>query len=121
MDESRIWAAEEQLWTGDADTYRDRIADACLMVVPADPFILEGAEAADAMAQTPRWSEVQLDQRRLGKPRKGTIVLAYQATARRDGAADYRAHCTTTWRRFAKGDWRVVQHQQTPQITLPAG
>ncbi len=121
MEDSRIWSAEEQLWTGDPETYAARIDEASLMVVPAEPFILEGAQAAAAMARTPRWDAVDLADRRVTRPRKGTIVLAYRATARRAGGSDYVAHCTTVWRRFGHRNWRVVQHQQTPPLTLPTG
>lgn len=121
MKDKHIWAAEKRLWTGVADEYETQIDETCLMVVPADPFILEGSEAVDAMAQSPRWADVAFENPHLTRPVRGTIVLAYHAVARRDGAGEYRAHCTTTWRRFAKGDWRVIQHQQTPPLTLPAG
>lgn len=121
MKPSTIWAAEEQLWTGEPETYAAQIDEACLMIVPAEPFILEGREAIEAMAATPRWAQVELADRRITRPRKGSIVLAYHARASRPDGSDYQAHCTTVWRRFAPREWRVIQHQQTPRITLPAG
>ena len=121
MKDSLIWAAEEQLWTGDPETYAAQIDDACLMIVPAEPFILEGGEAIEAMAATPRWQAVELADRRVTRPRKGSIVLAYHARASRPDGSDYQAHCSTVWRRFGHKEWRVIQHQQTPPVHLQAG
>ena len=46
----------------------------------------------------------------------GLIAIAYKAEASRDGSEGYTAHCTTTMRRIAHEEWRVVQHQQTPAL-----
>jgi hypothetical protein len=117
MDDDRIWAFEEHLWTGDAARYRECIDDECVMVVPAEPHVLTGGEAAEAMADTPRWSDVQFDARRVSRPQEGLIVIAYEATARRGEGESYRAWCTSTYRRLGHEEWRVVQHQQTPPLT----
>ena len=119
MDDARVWEFEKTLWTGDPATYRDRISDECLMVVPAAPFLLHGAEAAKAMADTPRWDEVAFDEARISRPEEGLIVIAYRVTARRDGSS-YDAYCTSTLRRRGHEDWQVVQHQQTPPPVAPA-
>jgi hypothetical protein len=42
MDDDRVWDFEKSLWTGDAEHYRTLIDDACLMVVPAEPYVLSG-------------------------------------------------------------------------------
>ena len=116
MEDQRIWQFEEKLWTGDPDDYRHCIDEEGLLVVPAPPFILKGGDAAEAMAQTPRWESVELSDRQVMRPQEGLIVIAYHARAHRDGAEDYEAHCTSTYRRLAHEDWRVVQHQQTPPL-----
>ncbi len=114
MEDDRVWAFEESLWTGDADRYRELVDTECLMVVPERPFILQGEEAISAVSSTPRWSEVEIAQGRILRPQEGLIVIAYQVVARREGGSDYSAHCTSTYRRLAHGTWRVIQHQQTP-------
>ena len=116
MDDTRVWAFEKDLWSGEAETYHDRIADDCQMVVPARPYLLTGSEAVDAMTATPRWSEVAFEGGRISRPQEGVIVIAYTAQARRDGGEPYVAHCTSTYLRRGHEDWVVVQHQQTPPM-----
>lgn len=119
MDDSRVWSFEEGLWTGDAAHYRELIDEECLMVVPAPPYVLGGQQAVDAVAHTPRWSKVEMSEKRVSRPQEGLIVIAYKAEASKDDER-YVAHCTTTIRRLEHEVWRVVQHQQTPPLVLQA-
>jgi hypothetical protein len=112
MDDDRVRAFEERLWTGGEEVYRQFVAEDCLMVLPEPPFVMSGAAAIDAVAQTPRWSEVELQGLHIRRPGEGLIVLAYEAAARR-GEQAYRAYCTSTYLRLGHEEWRVVQHQQT--------
>ena len=117
MDDDRIWAFEESLWTADAAHYRESIDEECLMVLPAPPFVMSGAQAIEAVSDTPRWDEVELTERQVARPQEGLIVVAYRAQATR-GDAGYDAYCTSTYRRLEHDEWRVVQHQQTPPLVL---
>ncbi|MDB5694646.1 MAG: hypothetical protein JWN21_189 [Sphingomonas bacterium] len=114
MDDDRIWRFEEQLWLGDADTYRTLIDDECVMVLPSDPHVLTAKQAIEAVAHTPRWASVTFTDCKVQRPVDGLIVIAYQADAARDGSEGYKAFCTTTIRRRAHEDWLVVQHSQLP-------
>lgn len=120
MEDQRIWDFEKSLWVGDADHYHELIDDECVMVLPEKPFVLTGAQAIEAVSHTPRWSEVAFDQQQVMRPQEGLIVIAYHASASREGAAPYKAHCTTTMRRLSHEEWRVVQHQQTPELVTKA-
>ena len=120
MDDTRLWDFEKSLWTADAEQYQELIDDECLMVVPSPPFILDGQEAAEAMAATPRWDQVEFSNRQIKRPQEGLIVIAYKARASRRGTDPYEANCTTVLRRLEHDVWRVVQHQQTPPLTVPA-
>jgi hypothetical protein len=113
MDDARIWSFEESLWTGDADHYRGAIDAECVMVVPADPFVITGEQAIAAVSDTPRWSSVSLSDKQVMRPQEGLIVIGYRAVALRDQGEAYTAWCTSTYRRLAHDEWRVVQHQQT--------
>ncbi len=116
MNDERIWNFEKSLWTADQDEYRHKISDDGIMVVPADPFVLQGRAAADAMAETPRWESVEFSEKKVSRPdgpEGGLIVIAYKADARR-GDMTYCAYCTSTLLRDGEQDWVVVQHQQTP-------
>lgn len=113
MNDDRIWDFERSLWVGDAERYRHLIDDECVMVIPAEPFVMDGTDAIDAVSHTPRWSDVDFDQQKVMRPQEGLIVIGYRARAKRDDQA-YEAFCSTTLRRLSHEEWRVVQHQQTP-------
>ncbi|HEY0014288.1 MAG TPA: DUF4440 domain-containing protein [Allosphingosinicella sp.] len=112
MDDERVRQFETELWVGGEEVYRRSIAEDCLMVLPEPPFVMSGGEAIEAVARTPRWSEVTLDDLRVVRPREGLIVIAYAVTASRGGES-FAANCTSTYLRIAHEDWRVVQHQQS--------
>jgi hypothetical protein len=121
MNDTRVWESEEGLWTGSAEHYRELIDDECLMVLPEPPHVMSGQQAIDAVSDTPRWTSVTLSNRQVKRPQEGLIVLAYRAEAQGDdGKKAYEAHCTTTYRRLEHEVWRVVQHQQTPPLAMPA-
>ncbi len=120
MEDERIWELERSLWTGDADHYHDLIDTDALFVVPAPPYVMAGQQAADAMASTPRWSDVTFSEQHVVRPQEGLIVIAYEARAQGDGKVPYQASCTTTLRRLSHDVWRVVQHQQTPPVVAQA-
>jgi hypothetical protein len=113
MEDSRIWEFERSLWTGDAGHYRELVDDACVMVLPAEPFAMSGHQAIEAVASTPRWSEVAFTRTSIVRPEEGLIVIAYHAEASKEGGESYKAWCSTTIRRLAHNEWRVVQHSQT--------
>jgi hypothetical protein len=117
VDDKRVWAFEESLWTGDAEHYRALIDEECVMVLPTPPYVLKSEQAIEAVADTPRWSEVTISHGQIMRPQEGLIVIAYTAEARKDDSS-YTAHCTSTYRRLGHDEWRVVQHQQTPPIAL---
>jgi hypothetical protein len=111
MDDERIWAFEESLWLGDAEHYRQLIDDECVMALPAKPYVFTAEAAIAAVGNTPRWSTVEFSERKVQRPEKGLIVIAYRAEASREDEA-YVAYCTTSMRRRAHEDWLVVQHSQ---------
>ena len=120
MDDQRVWAFEESLWTADAEHYRESIDDQCLMVLPKPPFVMSGQQAIEAVSSTPRWSKIELTERQVARPQEGMIVVAYKANASLEDGEDYVAHCTSTYRRLGHEEWRVVQHQQTPPLVTAA-
>jgi hypothetical protein len=119
MDDQRVWAFEESLWTASPEHYAESIDDQCLMVLPAMPFVFTGAQSIGAVSGTPRWEQVELTERQVARPQEGLIVVAYKAKARQ-GDRHYVAYCTSTYRHLPNADgertedrWQVVQHQQT--------
>ncbi|KQP36068.1 hypothetical protein ASG60_07950 [Methylobacterium sp. Leaf469] len=119
MDDNRVWSFEKSLWVGDADHYRELVDGECLMVLPHPPFVMSGNQAIEAVANTPRWSHIDISNGQISRPQEGLIVIAYNAKASRDDET-YEANCTSTYRRLSHEEWRVVQHQQTPPLAIPA-
>ncbi len=118
MNDERIWNYERSLWTADSDEYRHKISPDAIMVVPAEPYVMAGDNAADAMAKTPRWDTVAFSEKKVARPEGptgGLIVIAYKAEAKRGDTA-YAAYCTSTLLREGDHDWVVVQHQQTTPL-----
>ena len=115
MDDDRVWAFEESLWTGGADNYREKMDAECLVVVPAEPYVLAGDDAVKTVSDTPRWEVADFAETRIARPQEGMIVVAYHVRATR-GDETYEAHCTSTYRRIEHEVWTVVQHQQTPKL-----
>lgn len=114
MEDRTVWALERSLWTGDADRYLETVDDQCLMVVPAQPYILTAAQVIEAIRNASRWTEVAMSRQTVSRPQDGLIVVAYTVEASRNGGDPYRAWCTSTYRRLALDQWHLVQHQQTP-------
>ncbi|KQO68521.1 hypothetical protein ASF22_19820 [Methylobacterium sp. Leaf87] len=119
MDDNRVWSFEKSLWVGDADHYRELVDGECLMVLPHPPFVMSGKQAIEAVANTPRWSSIDISNGQISRPQEGLIVIGYNAKASRDDET-YEANCTSTYRRLSHEEWRVVQHQQTPPLAIPA-
>ena len=115
MDDDRVWQFEESLWTGDAEHYRELVDDACLMVLPAPPFVFCGGAAIEAVSATPQWMSVTFADQQISRPEEGLIVVGYHVEASRDDER-FAAYCSSTYRRRGHEDWQVVQHQQTPPL-----
>lgn len=113
-----IWDEERTLWLGGAAEAARRLDDVCLLVL-GQGGVLTRDEAIAALADTPPWHEITLADRALVETDE-LCVLAYRATARRQGMPAHRAICTTTWLR-RDGDWRIVQHHRTPLTAQAAG
>lgn len=114
MDDKRIIEFERALWIGEAEVYRRCVSPECLMVVPAQPFLLRGEQAIRSVENTPRWDDVDFADFEIERPQEGLIVVGYGVNASR-GDERYDAYCTSTYQRMSEHDWRVIQHQQTPQ------
>ncbi|WCR09266.1 nuclear transport factor 2 family protein [Paracoccus stylophorae] len=105
-----IWAREQAFWTASAAEALRDLDDAAIMVF-GPTGILQGDAIAPTLRDAPRWSEVAMTERHATRTDE-VVVLAYRATARRDGK-DHRALCSSTWLMRADG-WKLIAHQQTP-------
>lgn len=117
-DLSKLIDLERDAWTalstsGDAATafYGDVLADEVLMLLPGGLVIDDRAQVIDSMGGAP-WESFELSDERVVPLTDDSAVVAYRATAVRQGH-EYTALFASTYIR-ADGVWRLVLHQQTP-------
>lgn len=114
MGEEALWQMEADFWTGDARFYEANLADGAMMVFPPPAGVLDRARIIATIREAQRWREVEMTERQTGKPTPDTVVIAYRASARREGDdAPYRAVCGSVYTRV-EGAWKLVLHQQSP-------
>ena len=118
MDDERVWKFEESLWRASEERYHERVDPDCVMALSREPWLFTGDDAVEAVSHTPAWEQVSFSRQDVRRPQEGLIVIAYQVTASKLDAEDYTAFCTSTYRRIEHDVWRVVQHQQTPPLSI---
>ncbi|WP_146010295.1 DUF4440 domain-containing protein [Acidimangrovimonas sediminis] len=112
MDHDTLWEMEKRFWLDGPDFYESSMAPGARMVFPSPVRILAGEQIVEALRQAPRWNSVDFQDETascLGE----TVVLAYEATGRRNGEAPYVALCASTYVRDNE-KWLLLAHQQTP-------
>jgi hypothetical protein len=96
MDE--IWNMERDFWLGGSAVFESQLADNCFMALPG-VGVLDRQAVIASLAGIPRWSQIEMGARRSAISDSG-VVIAYEATGRREGAQPYRALCTSTYLRI---------------------
>lgn len=110
--EDKLWQREEAFWTGTPENARAMTSSGAVMIFPYPVGIMQGDAIWDGMGKAPRWRTVQMTDRTMA--REGdTAVLAYRASAEREGASLYEALCASTYLRD-EDDWLLIAHQQMP-------
>jgi hypothetical protein len=113
ISDDQIWRAEEQFWTGDEIRWRTMLDPQCVMGFPAPAGIMSGAAIVTSLAEAPRWSSVDMNERHIARPEPDLVVIGYRARGRRADAEPYTAYCTSSYRATTSG-WKLFQHHQTP-------
>jgi len=67
----------------------------------------------DSMSGQP-WARHQLDDVVPMRPLDDVLLVAYTATASREGASEYKAQISSTYVRRSDG-WKLVLHKHTPR------
>lgn len=105
-----FWDLEKHFWTEGPGFYRDNMARNAIMVFPAPVGLLSGQEIIDGLDGTPRWEEVEFEDRRKLENGKFT-VLSYRAGGKRADGDSYSARCSTSYYK-EDGRWKLFAHQQ---------
>tara|TARA_R110002020_G_scaffold50963_23_gene144504 strand:+ start:1710 stop:2057 length:348 start_codon:yes stop_codon:yes gene_type:complete len=113
METGEFWTLERGFWLGGEEHYRKRLNSRALMIFPPPVGILSGDDTIIATLQAaPRWASVDFFDQAL-EAHDCATTLAYRATGRRDGGAEYHALCSSTYVDTGDG-WKLALHQQTP-------
>lgn len=108
----QLWNDEHSFWTGEATFYETRLADICLIVFPPPTGILQRDAIIDTLSQAPRCLSVSFFEQAFATPASNVRLLAYRASADRNGA-HYECYCSSTY--LLDGEhWLLAHHQQTP-------
>ena len=91
--------------------YRDVLADDVLMLLPGGMVIDDRDQVLESMSGAP-WTAFELADERVVDLTPDSAVVAYRATAVRDGG-EYTALFNSTYVRD-DGAWKLAVHQQTP-------
>ncbi len=105
-----IMAIETQLAEGDDSTYRRYLAGDALVIVPGAAMTKE--ETVAAMAESPGWISVRLEDADFADLAAGLVLLSYDFHGERANMK-YDARLTSIYRETPEG-WRMAFHQQTP-------
>lgn len=108
--EREAWAALSTEGAA-APFYDDLLAKDVLMLLPGGTVIDDRTQVVDSMSGTP-WSSFELADERVIDLTEDSAVVAYRATAVREGH-EYSALFNSTYVR-EDGEWRLALHQQTP-------
>lgn len=101
--------------SSDGDTaamfYSDVLADEVLMLLPGGLVIDDRDQVIESMRGA-SWASFDLADERVHDLTPDSAVVAYRATAHRDGV-DYHALFNSTYVR-EDASWKLAVHQQTP-------
>lgn len=107
----KLWTIERNLWLEDENFVADHMATSAVMVFPP-AGILKGEALVEGLRGAPRWRSVEMESCE-HVLHEGCAVLAYRATAERDGEKTYKALCMSVYEQ-RNDAWKIVAHQQTP-------
>ena len=92
----------------------------CLMIFPGAPDIVSASSDPPlheilTHQDIKPWTSYRMKDVAVINLGSGAASITYKVKAERDGN-EYRAMMTTVWRN-ADGQWRIVLHQQTPELS----
>ena len=105
------WRALSTSGEAAAAFYADVLASDVLMLFPGGSVIDDRDEVIASMGGPP-WNAYELADQRVVPLGDDSAVVAYRASARRDGTS-YEALVASTYVRQG-GAWKLAVHQQTP-------
>ena len=108
---ARLYELERELAEGDGETYRRRLTDDAVVVVPG--HTMGKQETAQAMDASPGWDRIEFADMSCAQPTRDTALLTYRFSGRRGDDFSYTALMGSLYV-DRDGDWLMAFHQQTP-------
>ena len=109
----QLYEIEKNFWTGDAQYYRQNLADKCMVVFTEMAGLQTREEIASMIKDPQRWQDLKLTDKNALDLADDAILLSYRASARRENGEPYEARVSTVYVK-ENGRWKMTFHQQTP-------
>jgi hypothetical protein len=114
--EQDLLALEKQFWTGGSKFYEENVDESCLIAFNSDMAgVMSNKDIAATVKDGNRWKDLEIELKGLVAHSVDTAILTYEARATREGGEHYAALVSTGYVK-RDGRWKMVFHQQTPQI-----
>jgi hypothetical protein len=113
MGDEEFWELEREFWLGGVSVYETRLAAQSLMVLPEPAGVLEREETIKSIKSAPRWSSVEIFNKKTAFPSARVTVLTYRAHAARGDAHEYIAQCSSVYI-WENEEWKLTLHHQSP-------
>jgi hypothetical protein len=108
-----LLSIEHELWTGDAEAYRQNLDRDCLIAFTEMAGVSKRDEVAGTVEGTPRWRDIDIEVEGVLQPTDDVALLTYRARAVRGENERYGALISSGYVR-RDGAWKMMFHQQTP-------
>jgi hypothetical protein len=108
-----LYEIEKNFWTGDAQYYRQNLAEKCMVVFTEMAGLKNREEVAAMITDPQRWQDLKLKDRNVVELADGAVLLSYRASAKRANGQPYEALVSSAYVK-ENGRWKMAFHQQTP-------
>jgi hypothetical protein len=108
-----LYGIEKNSWTGDAQFYRENLAEKCMVVFTEMSGLKTREEVAAMITEPRRWQDLNLEDKKAVDLSDSAVLLSYKARARRSNGERYEALVSSAYVK-ENGRWRMAFHQQTP-------
>jgi hypothetical protein len=109
----RLFDLEEGFWEGDAEFYRLNADENCLVAFPGMVDVLDNEALAGTVKEDSRWKDVSFSAEKLLCPTPGVAVIAYEASARKEGGEPQRSSVSSGYIE-RDGKWKLAWHHHAP-------
>lgn len=114
--EDRLFAVEQEFWTGGKAEFLAHLDESCLLAFPQAGQmhgVFSKADIAESATTPNRWRDLKISDRHLLCLSDHVAIISYRADVRRADGRPYRALVSSTYVK-RDGDWKLAAHQHSP-------